>query len=141
MAASSAKALLSELFSEIRVEFRVGTSFSRVETRQDERHFFRYFCSLFFRIFQNSRKRKSRKFQKFVIFAIFASSEMFEKLGNYQNISEIRKTAISETRKNENFGKKRLTQGLIIGLCSKNCDYERRRSILNHLRTNMTSCI
>jgi len=32
---------------------------------------------------------------------------MFEKLGNYQNISEIRKKAISETLENKNFGKKR----------------------------------
>ncbi len=108
------KALHSELFSKIRVEFRVGTSFSRVETRRDERHFFRYFRSLFFRIFQKLRKRKSRKlqkFRKFVIYAIFASSEMFEKLGNYQNISEIRKMAISETRKNKNFGKKTSNAG------------------------------
>jgi hypothetical protein len=36
---------------------------------------------------------------------------MFGKLGNYQNISKIQKTAISETRENENFGKNRLTQG------------------------------
>jgi len=100
------RALHSELFSEIRVEFRVGTSFSRVETRRVERHFFRYFQSLFFRIFRNSRKGKLQKK------AIFASSEMFEKLGNYQNISEIWKTAISETRENKNFGKKHLTHGL-----------------------------
>ncbi len=56
--------------------------------------------------------KKSRKSQKSLKIAIFASSEMFEKLGNYRNISEIRKTAISETRENENFGKKCLTQGL-----------------------------
>jgi hypothetical protein len=36
---------------------------------------------------------------------------MFKKLGNYQNISEIRKTAITETCENENFEKKRLMQG------------------------------
>ncbi len=36
-----------------------------------------------------------------------------KKHGNYQNISKIRKTAISETRKNGNFGKNRRTQGLI----------------------------
>ncbi len=41
---------------------------------------------------------------------------MFEKLGNYRNISEIRKTAISKTRENENFGKKRLTQGLKLNV-------------------------
>jgi len=54
---------------------------------------------------------KELPLQKFAIFAIFASSEMFRKLGNYRNISEIRKTAISKTHENENFGKKRLTQG------------------------------
>jgi hypothetical protein len=36
---------------------------------------------------------------------------MFEKLGNYQNISKIWKRQF-QIRKNENFGKKRLTQGL-----------------------------
>jgi len=50
--------------------------------------------------------------QFFAIFsqkiAIFASLETFGKHRNYQNISKIQKTAISETRENKNFGKKRL---------------------------------
>jgi len=43
---------------------------------------------------------------------VFASRDEFGRLGHYRNISEIQKKPISETRENENFGKKRLTQGL-----------------------------
>jgi len=43
---------------------------------------------------------------------VFASRDEFGRLGHYQNISEIRKKPISETRENKNFGKKRLMQGL-----------------------------
>jgi len=72
------------------------------KTRQVKRHFFRYFF-----VFSKTRENKNCKKGNFHnFFAIFASSEMFEKLGNYRNISEIWKTAISETRENENFGKK-----------------------------------
>jgi len=55
------EALHSELFSEIRVEFRVGMSFARVETRRDERHFFCYFCWLFFSYFPKLAKTKIAK--------------------------------------------------------------------------------
>ncbi len=72
------KALHSKLFSEIRVEFRVRTSFSRVETRRDERHFFRYFRSLFsfvifvryFFVFSETRENKNR--EKKAIFANYS---------------------------------------------------------------------
>ncbi len=69
------------------------------------------------RIFVNFQEKSQKNaifaiFAIFTIFAIFASSEMFRKHGNYQNISKIWKTAISETCKNENFGKKCLSQGL-----------------------------
>ncbi len=107
------RALHSELFSEIRVEFWVGTSFR--ESRRDELNviFFVIFVRYFFVFSENRENENCEKKAIFVIFsrksqklAIFASSEMFEKLGNYRIISEVRKTAISET-----FGKKRLTQG------------------------------
>jgi len=39
---------------------------------------------------------------------------MFGKHGNYQNISEIRKTAISETCENKNIGKKMSNAGPYI---------------------------
>jgi len=91
------------------VEFRVGTSFRK--SRRDE-------LNVIFSLFSvKDYYRNSRK-QIFAIFsrkiAIFASSETFGKHGNYQNISEIRNTAIYETRENENFGKKRLSQGPTI---------------------------
>ena len=113
------RALHSELFSEIRVEFRVGTSFR--ESGRDELNiiFFVIFVRYFF-VFSETRENKNRK--KTQIFAIFSrkiakiaivtSLEMFGKHGNFRNISKIRKMAISETRENKNFGKKRLTQGL-----------------------------
>ncbi len=110
---------IPNFFSKIWVEFQVGTSFSRVETRRDERHFFCYFRSLFF-VFSENCEIENR--EKKAIFAIFTSSEMFEKLRNYRNISKIRKTAISENRENKNFGKKRLTQGLRRN--SKRCSFK-----------------
>jgi hypothetical protein len=51
--------------------------------------------------------------QIFTNFWDFSSRTEFGRLGHYQNISEIQKKSISETRENENFGKKRLSQGLI----------------------------
>jgi hypothetical protein len=83
----------------MRVEFRVATSFREL-----------------------GRVRK--KLEKLVPTLIFGKSRIFaifsrknrenreKKHGNYRNISKIRKTAISETGENENFGKNRLTQGL-----------------------------
>jgi hypothetical protein len=68
--------------------------------------------------------RVRKKLEKLVPTLIFGKSRIFaifsrkncenrkKKHGNYRNISEIRKMAISETGENENFGKNRLTQGL-----------------------------
>jgi len=104
----SAKALHSELLTEVSSRFSSRNESERVESQR--------ILPKYFWISENSNSRNSRKQKswKIAIFAIFASSETFEKHGNYRNISEIWKTAISETRKNKNFGKKRLTQGLNV---------------------------
>ncbi len=72
------------------------------------------------RVFRESRRvRKARTLQfRLVPTLIFANFREFLRIfakirvGHYRNISEIRKKSISETRENENFGKKCLTQGL-----------------------------
>ena len=93
MCINKTRALHSEFFSKIRVEFRVGTSFSRVETSSEGSDI-------------TVPTRSYTNFREF--------SRIFAKIrvGHYWNISEIRKKSISETRENVNFGKKCLTQGL-----------------------------
>ncbi len=113
------KALHSELLSELSSQVsswnefsRVGTSSEKARKTCSDPNFWKTAISKT-RENENCKKTQifAKKSQKFMIFAIFASLEMLGKLGNYQNISKIRKMAISETRKNENFGKKCLTQG------------------------------
>ncbi len=55
------RALHSKLFSEIRVEFRVGMSLSRVETRRVVRHFFRYFRKFRQNVITKTRENKNRE--------------------------------------------------------------------------------
>ncbi len=94
--ASRLGSCIPKLFSEIRVKFRVGTSFSRVETSSEGSDI----------TVPTSSDPNFREFSR-----IFVKI----RVGHYRNISEIRKKSISETRKNENFGKKCLTQGLSPG--------------------------
>jgi hypothetical protein len=117
---------IPNFYPKFRVGFRVGTSFresGRVFASRDETSWISFFSLVIFLYFPTrptlifAKKRVFRDFFtnicKFLRkIAIFASSVMFEKLGYYRNISEIWKTAISETRENKNFGKNRPSQGL-----------------------------
>ncbi len=89
----------SELFSEhssrvsSRNEFlRVGTSSEKARKTCSDPNFWKIANFSYF--FAKNRENREKKHW------------------NYLNISEIWKTAISETRENKNFGKNRLTQGL-----------------------------
>jgi len=106
------RALHSELLSKISSQVLSWNEFSQVETRRVERHFFA--PTLIF--------KGAFRLVPTLIFANFSwklgseqvgtSWDEFGRLRHYWNFSEIRKKSISETRENENFGKKRLTHGL-----------------------------
>ncbi len=81
----STRALHSELFSKIRVEFRVGTSFSQVEMRRVEHHFFVIFDRYFF-VFSKTRKNENP--EKKAILAIF-SRKICEKFAKIAKIAKI----------------------------------------------------
>jgi hypothetical protein len=91
------RALHSELLTELSSRFSSRDEFSRVETSLEGSDITEIFPKFEFR---------------FVPTLIFANRDEFGRLGHYRNISKIQKKSISETRENENFGKKRLTQGL-----------------------------
>jgi len=90
------RALHSELFSEHSSRVLSRNKFSRVGTSSEKAR----------------KTRSDPNFWKITNFGDFFTKNREKNHGNYQNISEIQKTAISETRENENFGKNRLTQGL-----------------------------
>ncbi len=76
------RALHSELFSEIRVKFRVGTSFSRVETRRVLRHFFvtfKNFGKMLLSKLAKTKFAKKRVFSRFFcdFFANFCKKTRF----------------------------------------------------------------
>ena len=118
------RALRSELLSEIssrvssRNEFlRVGTSSEKARItrpnpnfqKTDHSDLFRLvFCYFFAKNRVFSRKLGSER--------VGTSRNEFGRLEIFPKYFEIRKTAISETRKNKNFRKKRLTQGLTFWL-------------------------
>jgi len=117
----SDRALHSELLSKISSWVSSRNEFSRVETRRVEHHFFVIFGNFGKRLLPKLAKTNFHDFSQFfckksrkiAIFAIFASLETFGKHGNYRNISEVLKTAISETRENKNFGKNVFCRALI----------------------------
>ncbi len=104
------RALHSELLTKLSSWFSSRDEFSRVETSSEGSDITKIFPKFEFwlvptLIFENfSQKLGSER--------VFASRDKFGRLGHYKNISKIWKKSISETRENENFGKKRLTQGL-----------------------------
>jgi hypothetical protein len=103
---------IPNFFPNIRVEFRVGTSFR--ESGRVRKKLKKLIPTLIF--------GKSQIFANFRDFFTKIHENQEKKHGNYRNISEIQKTAISETRENKNFGKNRLMQGLIahqLNICQK----------------------